>query len=471
MRLKKFKHFKLLIIVIIILSILFYYTFYKQASVNLPFITQKKYNVIFFAFDGLQSKHLSRYGYNLDLTPNLDTVLDSSYLFTQAISPSSWTIPTYMSIFTSLYPSEHKLVNKFTEFDKKAGKIVQSNLKVLSPDVVTLALLLKEKGYQTAAFTGDAGVSSVYGYNLGFDQYYDGPPFGGFSDTIPRSIEWLKKRTDKPFFLFIHGYDVHGQYAPEEGFDYRFVKKPYRGKYTGSKHEQGALREEGLAKGKLNLTEEDVLFWRAIYDEKINRADEEFKLFWDTVNELNLNNNTVFVIFSDHGTEIYEHGTFDHGHTLYSELLNVLLAIKLPHQTSGKRINSLVSTIDVIPTLLSILKIKHPNLNILKGADLTPAFHGADVSHPVYSETDYRLYTHKRSVQTPDGWKFILTLNGNSRELYNLKDDSNELNNLAESEPTKTYELEQDIFRHLKKMGDDNDWTIGCLPVYADQCQ
>jgi arylsulfatase A-like enzyme len=129
--------------------------------------------------------------------------------------------------------------------------------------------------------------------------------------------------------------------------------------------------------------------------------------------------------------------------------------------------------LDIFPTILKLVGIKNPVPNQTKGLDLTPSFSGKDVSWDIYSETDYRLYTHKRSVETKDGWKFILTMNGPQRELYNLNTDSDEQINLIDQESKRAYELEQLIYSHLKQMGVDplGPWPLGCLPAYGDQCQ
>jgi hypothetical protein len=291
---------------------------------------------------------------------------------------------------------------------------------------------------------------------------------------MPRALDWLKKHRNGKFFLFLHGYDVHGQSEPKDGFDYRFVKNPYNGKYTGSKKEQGALREEGLKENSLALSEEDIAFWRAIYDEKINRMDEKFGNFMEEMQAMGLMENTIFIVFSDHGTEFMEHKKFDHGHSLYSELVDVFFAVYIPGQ-DGKIINELVSTLDIFPTLMGLLEKEPASIKQIKGVDLSAAImgKGAVPQRNVFSETDYRLYTHKRSVQTPDGWKMILTMNdaGNEKELYNLKSDPDEKINLISAEARIGYELEQAIYIHLNKMKANGPWILGCLPVYGDQCQ
>ncbi len=424
-------------------------------------------NVVVFAFDGLQAKHLKAYGYPLDTTPTLDAFLARSTLYTNAVSAAPWTAPSFMSIFTSRYPSEHKLTNKLVEVVTATTTYVRTaTMQALAPGIPTLAEILKSEGYATAAFTGDAGVKGEYGYSAGFDEYYDATPFGGFDGSIPRAYEWLKKNKDKKFFLFVHGYNVHGQHAPRDGFDYRFVEKPYTGTFTGSPREQGKLREQGLASGPLALSEQDKAFWRAVYDEKIARADEEFGQFLKDLDELGLKENTVVVVVSDHGTEFFEHGRVDHGHTLYGELLNVLFAIHIPGQ-SGKKVSDLVSTIDLAPTVLSLLRIHDPAVQNMRGVNVL----AQNPAHDVYSETDYRMYTHKRSITTTDGWKFILTRETNAKELYDLNTDPTEQKNLLASESVKAYELEQKLLKHLKEVGDTGPWRLGCLPVYADQCK
>jgi arylsulfatase A-like enzyme len=116
-------------------------------------------------------------------------------------------------------------------------------------------------------------------------------------------VAWLKQNKDRKFFLFLHGYDVHGQSMPAGGFDYRFADPHYDGRYTGSSQEQELLREEGLDKGQLDLRDADVRFWRAIYDEKIHRADARFRSFLDQLDNLELTGNTLLIVTSDHGTK------------------------------------------------------------------------------------------------------------------------------------------------------------------------
>ena len=443
-------------------------------AAQLP-LKYKDYNVVLVSFDALQAAHVHSLGYPRDITPTIDAMAAKGFSFTNNISSASWTVPASMTWFTGNYPSEHRLLNKFSVYNPPNNVI--SNLKKLSPNLVTLAEVLKENGYVTGGFTGNAGVNGFFGYDQGFDTYfYEKGKFGSMKVSIPKALEWVRANKDKKMFIFLHGYDIHGQGIPEGGFDYRYVDKGYDRKYTGSKEEQEALREEGLANGKVVLRDEDVRFWRAIYDEKINRTDALFKTFLEEFDKLGLTGKTLFVLTSDHGTEFYEHQRFDHGFTLYDELIHVPLVITLPGGKGGKVVTDQVSSVDVMPTILDLLDVRMPERakGQLRGASLVPAMQGQPVAKDVYSETDYRLYTFKRSVRTKDGWKFIATMEDGKKELYNLKSDPGETKNLVDAEPRIAYELEQKLFAHFKSIGHDltgRKWETGLSPVYDSQAK
>lgn len=430
-------------------------------------------NIVFVSFDALQAAHTHSFGYSKDITPTIDSMADSGYKFTNAISTASWTVPASMTWFTGIYPSQHKVTNKFSKYTK--DEKVLSNLKKLSPNVMTLAEVMKANGYATAGFTGDAGVNGVFGFNQGFDIYFDNTTaFSGFEISAPRAINWIRENKDKKFFMFLHGYDFHGQYEPEEGFDYRYVNFEYKGPYNGSREQQATLREEGLEKGEISLTEEDVKFWNAIYDEKINRADAKFANFLKEYEALGLMDKTIFILTSDHGTEIYEHKHLDHGHALYDELIHVPLIIKMQGQKEGKTIISQVSSVSIMPTILGLAGIKLDDKikRQMMGASLTMLMEGEEVKKDVYFETDYRQYTYKRGIRTSDGWKYIYTMEDSKEELYNLNNDPAETKNLISKEPKRAYELKQKLFKWMQDTGQDvsGNWGLGCLPVYDVQC-
>jgi arylsulfatase A-like enzyme len=464
----------LLLAGIVIVGGIFVLVLEKANISSVPDFKCSDCNVIFVSFDALQASHVHNLGYFRDVTPTIDKMASQGFNFVQAISVSSWTVPSSMTWFTGVYPSQHKVVNKYSTYSKDEKVI--SNLKKLSPNMVTLAEVLKKNGYATGGFTGDSGVSGVFGFNAGFDVYFDNtPPFSGMELSSPKALNWITENKDKKFFLFLHGYDSHGQYVPPDGFDYRFADPGYNWKYNGSREQQAALRELGLQQGYLNLSSDDVKFWRAVYDEKIQRADAKFAKFLEEFEKLGLMNKTIFVLTSDHGTEVYEHGKFDHGFSLYDELVHVPLVIVLPGSNEGKIVGSQVRNLDIMPTILDLLNINVDRSvkNQMEGVSLVPLMRGDNLNLDAFVETDYRQYTYKRAIRTNDGWKFIYSMENGRKELYNIKDDPQELNNLADKEPEISAELQQRLFDHIKQMGQDptKKWEVGCNPVYPTQCQ
>lgn len=395
-------------------------------------------NVVIISIDTLRADHISSLGYSRNTTRNLDKFTNEAMVFTNNISVSSWTLPSQMSLITGLLPHNHKITNKYIlNYEKK-----DEELASLNPKIKTLAEYLKTRDYVTGGFTGGAGVEGEFGFNRGMDEYYDENNFGGFIDSVPKALDWINVNKDKKFFVFLHGYDVHGQYLPPNGFDKRFVDPNYLGNLTGLPDEQKKMREDGILNGKIYLSQTDIKFLTAIYDEKIQRADEILGRFFDEYEKLGLMNKTIFVITSDHGEELYEHGNIDHGQTLYDELIKVPLFIKTPQVKSKIIIDKQVSSIDIMPTILNSVGVTIPVG--LDGVDLIETISNSK-ERDVISETEYRYVVDLESIRTDDGWKLIENNISGLNALYNLKRDKLEERNLINENKNKAKTL-------LKKM-------------------
>ncbi|WP_425613364.1 sulfatase [Anatilimnocola sp. NA78] len=444
----------------------------KVDPAQLP-MKYRDHSVVLISIDALQAKHVGCLGNKRNVTPHLDAFARESFVFSQFHSVSSWTVPASMTWFTGMYPSEHRLTNKFAVYNAEEQR--PARLSQLAPNLITLAEVLKANGYQTAGFTGNAGVSGAFGFAQGFDVYDHEPrKFGSLSRSGVKAAEWLKEHSNEKFFLFLHGYDVHGQFGPAGGYDYRFVDRNYDRRFTGSPPEQELLREEGLEKGSVDLRSEDVEFWRAIYDEKVQRADEQLGKFLHELAALQLNPPPLVIITADHGTELHEHRRFDHGFTLYEELVHVPLFVQLPGQQASKPVSARLSSIDVMPTVLDLLEVSLPERakNQLRGQSLLPAMRGEPSEREIFAETDYRQYTYQRSITTPAGWKLIFRLEAGTRELYHLQEDPGELHNRAADDSPTADELQEKLFAHFAALGHDltaQRWTTGLNPVYDSQ--
>ena len=291
------------------------------------------------------------------------------------------------------------------------------------------------------------------------------------------TIDWLNKLkpTDR-FFLFVHGYDCHGQFPLPKDYKGSFFDPHLQVGFQGTPSEQGHIRELGLAGKPRNFTPEEKAFWTNWYDSKIRDADSRLEEIVNELDHRGLLKKTILVVFSDHGTEFVEHGRFDHGHTLYDELIHVPFVIVAPSvgKASGTVVRAQVSTLDILPTVLDLLGVKSdPELQRqMKGRSLATAVRGKPIaSRDVFSETDYRNYTHKRSIRTADGWKYIMTLEDGSDELYNLKRDPHESTNLTEKNVIEA-KLRKQLTNHLLSIGSGQSKDgKECLPVYPEQCK
>jgi len=461
---------KILIILVLVAALGGAFLLAQNSTDQRPEVTAcTKCNVIVIGFDALQASHVHHLGYERETTPTLDALAKEGVTFLNNYSVAPWTVPSFMSYFTSLYPAEHRLRNKYSIFTPTEQKIGH-----LKEGVRTLAEEFKSAGYITGGFTGDAGVLSDFGYDQGFDVYTDEQPFGSVKRSSDHALEWLDANKGKNFFMFLHGYDAHGQFSelPENYVSPFSVDHSFE---IGAPR-QRELREEGLAEGGLSVTHAEEKEWIAWYDGKILEADKKIGAFLAALEERGLRDNTLIVVISDHGTEVFEHDRVDHGFSLYNELIHVPLIMSWPGKTLGQRVATNIRTTDLSPTLLEIVGITPSETwrNAVRGSSLLPVIVGAEKENrPVFSETDYREYTYKRSYLSPDNWKYIRTLETGEEELYDLTRDPEEKNNIASKEGERLTNMRQVLAAHLESVGESIDMrpTVGCLPVYGDQCK
>ena len=145
-------------------------------------------NLVLVSFDALQAAHVGHLGYARDVTPTIDALARGGATFSHYYSVASWTVPATMTWFTGVYPSEHRMVNKFARYT--AREKTPANLRELAPSLTTLAEVLRGAGYATGGFTGNAGVSPGFGYEAGFDTYFAEPNrFGSFDKSVPKALE------------------------------------------------------------------------------------------------------------------------------------------------------------------------------------------------------------------------------------------------------------------------------------------
>ena len=372
----------------------------------------KATNVIFIGIDTLRADHLSYNGYGRKTSPNIDALASESIDFKNCFSQAPITAPSFASIFTSLYPLFHGVVENM-------GKGVGWKMR---PDVPTLAEVLNTSGYRTCAFTEGGNLSKMVGIHRGFDKYETEPSSLSKGDPHP-VFSWLSENYKSKFFLFFHTFAVHAPYLPPKPFNTLF-----RTKYEGPLPRSIEEYKEQSKSAKLSIYEqmqaekhksEAIEHLQALYDGSIAYMDEFIGRLLKHISSLGLLENTLIIFTSDHGEEFMEHGGIYHRGN-HDEVLHVPLLIRMPGGASaGEKIHRVVRSIDISPTILEHLEITAPAS--FQGKSLF-----LEITRPAPSQTRY----NKFSLRT-EHYRYIFAETLAKIELYNMLVDPGAHMNIA----------------------------------------
>lgn len=351
-------------------------------------------NVILFLVDTLRADHLSCYGYPRNTSPNLDAFAREGVLFERVWAQAPQTAPSHASLFTSTYPAAHGIWNDVPAAD---GELVHPRL---AEGAVTLAEVLREAGWRTAAIADGGWLIEERGLFQGFEHVESRTR--GVVDRVDRGIEWLgdAARRRAPFFLFLHTYEVHTPYLPPPGYEERFAAG-YQGPlrevlaqarvYALSPAVENPLTDvqQKIVNPALKQADAaDTAFVEALYDAEISLVDEEFARLLGWLRIHDLLDDTIVIVASDHGEEFAEHGEFGHKQ-VYEECLRVPLLVRVPGGPRGLRRQDAAELVDLMPSLLGQLGLPAPASAVGRDLDLDGADQGraadgflAEVNHP-----------------------------------------------------------------------------------------
>lgn len=352
-------------------------------------------HVILLSLDTLRADHLSSYGYGPPTSPCIDTLASAGVRFETAMANSPETLMSHATLFTSLLPSAHG-----------HAKSTQR----LSPRIPTLAAALRDEGFLTAAFVGNGFLSSLFGYENGFDRYDDGVPRADFlkfdtARSFERAIDFLDRNRDRDTFTFLHTYEIHTAYAPPRDALAPFADAAYAGPVGDVfRFWPDAVKLFGTGTPAPN----DVKRVVALYDAEIRYTDSLVGRLLDALRERSLDGATLVVLLSDHGEEFMEHGTLaNHGHSLQEEMLRIPLLLRGPNLPAGRVVRGVVSHIDVAPTILDYLGVARPET--FRGESLLEAIRAGERRGGVAISED--LTTFRRASVRRDGTRYVRTRN------------------------------------------------------------
>jgi arylsulfatase A-like enzyme len=366
-------------------------------SQDKPFVTapaDQIRNVLLISIDTCRADHFGCYGYSRNTTPRIDALAAQSTLFNHAVSPIPLTLPAHSSMLTGTTPLYHNVHSN-------------ENYK-LSDGNITLAEILREKGFETAAVIGAFVLNRYFGLAQGFSTYDDRIAGVGSAmainereaaDVSDRAIAWLQRKGREKFFLFVHYYDPHIPYRQHKQF--RFNVLPGR----------------------------DLQNDR--YDSEIAYTDYHVGRVLDTLAEMKIEDSTLVILTADHGESLGEHGEVDHAYFIYHSTLHVPLIMKIPGQSRPAVINETVGIVDILPTVCGLLGLAPPDG--IQGYDLSGLWiRGRSLSpdRNYYAESLEATKYHAASLQAlvSQHHKYIHTTRP---ELYDLLHDPREINDIV----------------------------------------
>lgn len=373
----------------------------------------KETNIILITIDTIRDDYISCYPPYKDYTPHIKEFCKDSIIFRNAYTPVPQTLPSHVSIFTSLYPNRHG--------------VYSNSVFKLSADVMTITKFLKSNDYETGAVVAAYILHSRYGLSEKFDIYNDKMPSDYImpsqsaqitaDEVTKRSIELLDNFKQKKFFIWVHYFDPHAPYSPP---------LKYRQKYTNA------------------------------YAGEVAFVDDEIGNLFSFLKKNNLYDNSLIIIIGDHGESLGEHGENGHGYFLYNTTLKIPFIIKFPHsQFKNKIISQEVITLDIFPSLCNFLNYDCSSFN-LQGKSLINLISNGKSNNVLIHQS---IFAGTKVPEIDFGWAplFAIMKNGwkyiesPEPELYNYQNDPKEENNLYNTNQELKNKLSKELTIWLAK--------------------
>jgi len=379
---------RILSLVIVGATVLGSIVFLRQRYESQSFRSTK---FIIIVLDALRADHVGVYGYGRNTAPHLDALAQQSFIFTNAFSAASYTLASTASLFTSTYWPRHKVIGTS---DK------------LPATVVTLAEVLKENGFSTAAFSHAPYVTETFGFHQGFDHFDWIEHKYHFDPSVPfrNAATWLSNNRPSSFMIYIHIMPPHTPYSPPPPFKTAFTDPNYGGNAIPS-----ATYILKMDSREVPFEEGDVQWLIDCYDGNIMYADAALGEFFALLKAMELYDETTIIVTSDHGEAFGEHGRFMHNSTVYDEMIHIPLVVKPAEGAErGAYITEVVSNIDIMPTLLDMATINYQKLD-LQGRNFRKRLQGKRLNHPRFVLANSAVGTF--CVRT-DHFKLIYSADG-----------------------------------------------------------
>ncbi|MEQ9715981.1 MAG: sulfatase [Candidatus Asgardarchaeum sp.] len=448
----------------------------------------EKPNVIIVVIDALRARNMSMYGYDKPTTPNIDKIAKDSVLFDNCFSTTNTTDPSVTTILSGQYPITHGILQHGEKVSKEEIKNAYK--------INFLQKILKQNGFYTIAIDWLGRW-----HKLGFD-YYSGVLedkrrrvqkvfsalkmedilskishvvnkfkddrswyYDKASDVTNHAISVIEEHLDKNFFLFIHYWDTHTPYNPPKDFLEKFQEYDYYSEYHNIEEIFSRISNDNWRRylkrwiGNAKSVEEILMR----YDAEISYIDSEIGKLIEKLNDLNILDNTLLIITSDHGESLTEHGIFFDHHGLYDVNIHVPLIMRYPKRMpKNKRISFLVQHVDIVPTVLDLLNIEYTSLTFDGISLINSIEKNVNVRNFIFAE---EFYVERKMAIRTNQYKYIFApsekdaicrycgiIHGGVEELYDLREDPDERHNIIDKESEIALNLKLKLQEYIKEL-------------------
>jgi arylsulfatase A-like enzyme len=388
-------------------------------------------NVIVLALDTVRADHLGCYGNGTVRTPNLDALARESILFENAYATAPWTLPSFTSFMTGRYPYHHGVVG--------------GDRTRLDDGIPTLGELLAGQGYASKAFVAVSWLNQNLGATRGIEdisQNMVGHVSSRLLQYRPRVLRWIEHAPRKPYFLFVHYFDVHAPYLPPEPWTGMY----YEGDPSDSNETSLQIIYSDQNRVHWNKDPHNLYRWLARYTDLrypvsnygagVTYLDHYLGEVLDLLRTTGELDDSILVVMSDHGEHLLEHDMyFTHG-LPYQETLHVPLLIRLPEgEHGGRRVSDEVSLVDVLPTLLELLRVPQPEG--LDGISLRPALWGESLASRWLRAEQGSAPDNLAKALWDDGHRLVTIVRPDRTlvELYDRRADRAETRDISAAQP------------------------------------
>lgn len=425
-------------------------------------------NVVLISVDSLRKDHVGNSGENIEIsTPALDSLVVDSIGFENAFSNAPYTRASFPSILTGTYAWMY------------------GGMEFMSENRPRIASSFENAGFATAGFHSNPYLKAEFGYDDGFDQYYEGEssrtrlakvreyvvnnlsddsslyrmlrriysafeestgvevgtPYEPAETITDRAIDWLTTNKN-PSFLWIHYMDPHHPWTPRTGTVSEKIDP-----------RQAVRLRQRMLESSDSLTEDEIEIIRRLYAGEIEYLDRSIDELITVVDQ-RMNEETVIVFMADHGEAFGEHGYFGHPPSLHDELIHIPLYVRLPDQI-GETVHTPVSAVDVMPTLLAAADLPVPDS--CEGQSLLSIADDSPDDRVVFSHSGV---WESGSVMACDGQqKLVRNLEDNSKKVYDRTADI-EQKLINEPNPDLRIALENHLDRIEQKRGETRSTAI-----------